>query len=117
MPASRLMRRGPLSAGRFEFRSRRTLVEEFVDAPGRFSADTIDLHQVGDGGPLDCLEGTEVMQQRPLPRWADARDFLQAGLAQVAHAARPMRTDRKTMRLVAQPLDEIKHRITRRQLE
>src|ERR1700735_972874 len=117
MPASRRMRRSPLPAQRFELRSRRSLVEKFVNSPRRFGADTIDLHQVGDRRPLDRLERTEVVQQRPFPRWADARDFLQAGLAQIAHPARPMRTDRETMRLVAQPFDEIKHGIAWRQFE
>src|ERR1700730_6208471 len=103
MPASRRMRRGRLPAHRSALRSPRSLVEEFVNAARRFGADTIDLHQVGDRRPLDRLERPKVVQQRPFPRWADARNFLQAGLAQIAHAARSMRTDRETMRLVAQP--------------
>src|ERR1700728_289622 len=111
MPASRLARRGPLPTCRLALRSCRALVEEFVNAPGRLSAHAVDLHQVGNRGALDRLERTEMVQQSPLPRWANARDFLQARFAQIAHAARPMRPDRKTVRLVAQPLDEIKHRI------
>jgi len=85
--------------------------------PRRLGPDTIDLHQIRDRGALDRLERAEVVQQRPLSRRSDAGDLLQAGLAQIALAARPVRTDGETMRLVAQPLDKIEHRIARRQLE
>src|SRR5437763_4599498 len=58
-----------------------------------------------------------MQQQRALTGWPDAGDFLQTAFAQIAFAARPMRTDGESVRLVAQALDEIKHRIARRQLE
>ena len=57
------------------------------------------------------------MQQGALSRRPDAGNLLQAGLAQIAHAAGAMRTDREAVRLIAKPLDKIKHRIARRQLE
>src|SRR6476646_2965647 len=98
-------------------RSCRPLMEKPINSSRRFGADTIDLHQICDRGALDRLERAKVMQQRALARRPDAGDFLQAGLAQVAHAARAVRADRETVRLIAQPLDEIKHRIARRQLE
>src|SRR5262249_16616718 len=96
---------------------RRTLVKKLVNPPRRFGADAIDLHQVGDRGALDGLERTEVMQQRPLARRPDAGNLLQSGLAQILGAARPMRTDGEAMRLIAQPLDKVEHRVARRQLE
>jgi len=61
-----------------------------------------------------------------VPKWCsnarlrvgpDARDLLQAGLAQIARAARPVRAYGETMGLVAQPLDKIEDGIARRQLE
>ena len=76
-----------------------------------------DLRQIGERGALDRLQRAEMMQQRALARRADAGDFLQAGLADVLLAARAVRADGEAMRLVAQPLDEIEHRIARRQLE
>ena len=57
------------------------------------------------------------MQQRAFARRSDAGDLLQAGLAHVARATRPVRADGETMGLIAQPLDEIEHRVARRQLE
>src|SRR5580658_3609171 len=95
----------------------RPLVEKFVNPPRRFGADAFDLHQVGDRGALDGFERAEVVQQRAFARRSDAGDLLQAGLAHIARAARPVRADGKTMGLVAQPLDEIEHRVARRQLE
>src|ERR1700722_20294159 len=77
----------------------RALVKKFVNPPRRFGADAFDLHQVGDRGALDGFERAEVMQQRPLARRSDAGDLLQAGLAHVARAARPVRADGETMSL------------------
>src|SRR5579863_466379 len=84
-------------------RSRRALVKESVDAPRGFRADAVDLHQIGDRSALDRLERAEMMQQSPLARRPDAGDLLQSGLAQTAHAPRPVRADGEAMRLVAQP--------------
>src|SRR5580704_10297207 len=95
----------------------RPLVKKLVNPPRRFGADAFDLHQVGDRGALDGLERAEVMQQCALARRPDAGNLLQAGLAQVLGTARPVRADGEAMRLVAQPLDKIEHRIARRQLE
>src|SRR5580700_6215459 len=95
----------------------RPLVEELVNPPRRFGADAFDLHQVGDRGALDGFERAEMMQQRAFARRSDAGDLLQAGLAHIARPARPVRTDGETMGFIAQPLDEIEHRVARRQLE
>src|SRR5262249_51560012 len=56
-----------------------------------------------------------MAQQGALARRADAGNLLQAGLAQVALAPGAVRADREAVRLVAQALQEIQHRITRRQ--
>src|SRR5512139_3933205 len=58
-----------------------------------------------------------MAQQRALARRPDAGDFLQAGLADVLLASGAMRAHREAMGLVPQPLDEIEHGVTRRQLE
>ena len=55
-------------------------MKKFINAAGRFGTDTIDLQQIGYGGALNGLERTEMVEQRPLTRWADARNFLQAAL-------------------------------------
>src|ERR1043166_1682102 len=120
-PAGASTRAGALSA---HLRARvekpascRGAVEEVIDLAGGFRADAGDLLQVGDRSPLDRLEGAEVPQQGAFAGRADADDFLKSGFAQVAPAPLPVRTDREPMRLVAQPLDEIKHRIARPELE
>src|SRR5262249_29803796 len=71
----------------------------------------------GDGGAFDRLERPEVAQERPLAGRADARNLLQAGFANVAFPALPVRADREAMRLVPQPLDEIEHRVSRLEQE
>src|ERR1700735_2482010 len=95
----------------------RPVMEELVNPPRGLRADAVDLHQIGDRGALDRFKRAEIVQQRALAGRTDTGDLLQAGLPQIALAARPVRADRKTMRLVAQPFDKIEHRIARRQLE
>src|SRR5262249_20913625 len=97
--------------------SRRTVMKEGIDAARRFRTDPIDFHEIGRRGALDCLERAEMQQKREFAGRPDPGDLLQPGFAQIALATRPVRANRKAMRLVAQPLDEIKHRIARRQLE
>ncbi len=92
-------------------------MKKFVNPPRRFGTDALDLHQIGDRGTLDGFERAEVVQQRAFARRSDAGDLLQTGLAHIARPARPVRADGKTMGLIAQPLDEIEHRVARRQLE
>src|ERR1700730_7648270 len=89
----------------------RPLVKKFVNPPRRFGTDALDLHQVGDRGALDGFERAEVLQQRAFARRSDAGDLLQAGLAHIARPARPVRADGEAMGLVAQPFDEIEHRV------
>src|SRR5262249_60254071 len=98
---------------RLEPPSCRSFVKEVVDSPRRFGADSIHLHQVGDGGALDRLKGPEVMQQSPFPGWADASDLLQAGLTQVTLAAGPVGREPPPTRLVAPPPHRKQKRIPR----
>src|SRR6516165_6208028 len=97
--------------------SRRTVMKEGIDSARRFRADAIDFHEIGQRGALDCLERAEMQKKRALAGRPDPGDLLQARFAQIALATRPVRADRKAMRLVAQSLDEIEHRIARWQLE
>src|SRR5215472_1923750 len=97
--------------------SRGRSMEEVIDPAGGFRTDAGNLLQVGNRCPLDRLEGAEVPQQRAFAGRADAGDFLEASFAQVAPAPLPVRADRKAMRLIAQPLDEIEHWIARPELE
>src|SRR4051794_15997855 len=69
------------------------------------------MFQVGNRGALDRLQRAEVPQQRALAARADAGNFLQAGLPDVLLALLAMRADREAMRLVAQPLHEVEHRV------
>src|SRR4029078_12799483 len=75
------------------------------------------MFQVGNRGPFNCLQRAEVPQQRALASRADAGDFLQARLADVLLALLAVRSDREAMRLVAQPLHEVKNRVARPQLD
>src|ERR1700687_582083 len=106
-----------LFASRSSSGARRPVMEEFVYPLRRFGTDALDLHQVGDRGALDRLERAEVVQQGALARRPDAGDFLPARLAYIARTPRRVRADGETMGLIAQPLDEVEHRIARRQLE
>src|ERR1700704_431669 len=98
-------------------RSSRALMEEIVDLARRLRADSGNFSEIGERRALDRLERPEVVQQRALARWADAGDFLQPGLPDIAPAPDAVRADCEAMRFVAQPLYEIEHRIARLELE
>src|SRR5215831_20905539 len=95
----------------------RAPVEEVVDLARGFRADSGHFGEIGRGCPLDRLEGSEMVEQRAFAGRTDAGDFLQPRLADIAPAANAVRADRETMRLVAQPLDEVEHGIARPELE
>src|SRR5262249_42409566 len=95
----------------------RALVEEVVDLARGLGADPGHLGEIGQRRALDRLERPEMVEQRALAGPADAGDFLQPRLADIAPAPDAVRADREAMRLVAQPLDEIEHRIARLELE
>jgi hypothetical protein len=46
------------------------------------------LSEIGQAGALDCLQGAEMAQQRAFAGRPDARNLLQAGLADVLLAPR-----------------------------
>src|SRR5581483_938393 len=92
-------------------------MEKFKDLPRAFGADSRNLGKVCYRRSLDCFQRAEVVQQRALARGADAFDFLQAGLANILGTALAMRSDDKTMGFVAQPLNEVEHRIARLELQ
>src|SRR5262249_16313977 len=58
-----------------------------------------------------------MTQESPLASGPDAWNFLQASLADIFLAPYTMRAYRKAMRFIAQSLDEIEQRISRRQSE
>src|SRR6266511_4573407 len=95
----------------------RALVEEVVDLARGLGADPGHLGEISQRRALDRLECPEMVEQRALAGRADAGNFLQPRLADVAPAADAMRADREAMRLIAQPLDEIEHGIARLELE
>src|SRR5262249_25572441 len=57
------------------------------------------------------------MEQGPLAGRPNTRDFLQPGLAQVSLAPYGGRADREPVRLVAQSLNKIEHRVAWLELE
>ncbi len=75
--------------------------------------DAVHLFEIGQAGVSNSLGRAESLQQGALARRADAGDFIQGAAGEVFLAARAMRADGEAMRLVAQPLDEIKRRIAR----
>src|SRR6266850_6373289 len=95
----------------------RLRVEKLENLARAFGADAGNLAEVGDRGPLDFLQGSEMMQQGAFARRSDAGNFLQTRLADVLLAQLAVRADHKAMRLVAQPLDEIQHGVARLKLE
>ncbi len=70
----------------------------------------LDVLQGGDGYRTGAAE---MMQQGALAAGADARHLVERRLGDVGGAPRAMRADGEAMRLVAQPLQEIEHRIAR----
>src|SRR5262249_11094623 len=95
----------------------RALMEEVVDLARGLGADPGNLGEIGERGGLDCIGRPEMVEHRALAGRADAGDFLQPRLADIAPAPDAVRADREAMGLVPQPLDEIEHRVARLELE
>src|SRR5215831_7050464 len=95
----------------------RRLVEEFIYLPRSLCINSRHLGKVRQACPLDCFHSAKMTEQRPLAGGTDPGNFLESRLADVLLAARAMRTDGKSVGLIAQPLDEIKQRVARRQPE
>ena len=66
---------------------------------------------------LTALAVPKCMQQRALAARPDAGDLVERIAHHLLLAPRPVRADGEAMRLVAQALDEIEHRIAHRQAE
>src|SRR5580704_9606505 len=94
-----------------------TFVKKIIDQPRGCGIYSRDFLEIGQGRAGNRLGGAESMEQGPLARRADPLDFVERAFGELLFAARPMGSDRETMRLVAQPLHEIKRRIAREQLE
>src|SRR6516165_9352824 len=95
----------------------RLFVEKFIYLSRGLRINSRHLRKVGQARPLDSLQRAEMAQQRPLAGGPDPWNFLQAGFTDVLLAPRPVRADGKSVRLVAQSLNEIKEWIAWRQLE
>src|SRR5439155_4381934 len=70
-----------------------------------------------DPGARNGACRAEMVQQRLLAAGADARDLIERRAADRLLAAGPMRADRKTVRLVAQALQEIEDGVARLERE
>jgi len=58
-----------------------------------------------------------MVEQRPFSCWANAWNFLQARLTQIALAPLAVRSDRETVGFIPQPLNEIENRVAWGQFE
>src|SRR5262245_31223510 len=92
-------------------------MEELIYLSRGLCTNSRHLGQIGQACPLDRFHRAKMPKQSPLAGGTDPRNFLQSRFANVFLATRAVRADRKTMRLVAQPFDEIKQGIAWRQLE
>src|SRR5207248_2609810 len=87
------------------------------NALGERSADARHAREIVDAGRLHAAQAAEMREQRAAPRCADAADVLQRrGCARLA-SPRTVALDRKTMRLVADLLQQVQPRIVRRQVQ
>src|ERR1700720_2703280 len=92
-------------------------MEVRIYPPRRFPADARSRLEVGETCHLHPPGRTEMVQQRALAGRADCGDLIQLALPDVLRTARAVRCDGEPMRLVAQALEEIQHRVARRKLE
>jgi hypothetical protein len=92
-------------------------VKKFINAARGLGADAWNLGQIGNRGPFDGFERTEMAQQGTFASRSDAGNLLQSGFANVAAAALAMGPDGKPMSLVTQALDKVEDWIARRQAE
>ena len=92
-------------------------MEEVVDRARRRGIHARRLDQILEPRALNRLHGPEMMQQRALARRPDARNLVEWIFHQFALALGPMRADCESVSFVAQTLNEIQRRITRRELE
>src|SRR5260370_14251176 len=76
-------------------------------------ADAGDALDLGEPGARHRSGRTEMVQQGMLALGADPGDLIERRLADRPGALGAMRTDRETVRLVAQPLNEVEDGIAR----
>src|SRR3954451_1397676 len=88
-------------------------MKKIINFARSFSIDAGHRRQVGWRRPLDRLERSKMLEQRPLAGRPNPRNFAQARFTDVAPPATAVRADRKAMRLVTQPFDEIENRVAR----
>ena len=86
-------------------------MEKIVDGFCRGAADAFDGFQVRKSCAGDAVCGTEPVQQGPFAFAANARDIVQLRALQAFRPFRPMSADGEPVRLVAKPLQEVKHRV------
>ena len=80
-------------------------------------ADAADPLDLGEPGARHGSRRAEMMQQRVLALGADAGDLVERRAPDRLGPLGAMRADREAVRLVAQPLQEIEHRIARLERE
>src|ERR1700722_19057546 len=91
-----------------------TRMEVRIDAPRDLMTDAGRGLQVPKSCHLDAARRTEMVQQSALACGTDARNLIQFALPDVLRTTRAVGGDREPVRLVAQALQEIQHRVTRR---
>src|SRR5258708_10212660 len=91
-------------------------MEVVINFFGDGFADAGDLFEVLQPGPRHRLAGAEMHEQSLLPPRADPRDLVERRGGDCGTAARPMAADREAVRLVAQPLQKVEHRVARLEL-
>src|SRR2546423_3562350 len=89
----------------------RPVVKKVINFARRLGADAGNFGEIRLGRTFDGFQCAEVLQERALARRSDAGDFLQPGFAHILLAASPVRSYGKAVRLVAQPLHEVEHRV------
>src|SRR6185437_16090081 len=93
--------------GRFQSIARsRAGVEVIIKRPCQCRSDTGHLGEVRHAGAHHPLQAAEMGEQRPAFGRPEPRNRLQHRLIVAARALAPMAGDRKTMRLVANALDQ-----------
>ena len=92
-------------------------LKKVIDELGGRGIDARDLFEIGEPGARNRLCRSERMQQGALADRSDPADLVERALGDVLLAARAVGADGEAMRLVAQPLHEIKRRVARREPE
>src|SRR6188472_850079 len=84
-----------------------------IDAAGQRTADALDVFEIGDAGTAHPLGRSEGAQQGFLAFRPNAGHLVRRVGRHALEAPGAMGADGEAVRLVAQPLDEIEHRLAR----